>query len=171
MIVVGMDIARRADFAAAVHFAWIEGRWWVRRAEQIPHAADYGTLAGYAAHLADSGALVVLDATGVGAPVVEQARDQTDRPVHGVTIHGGRKPRQSGPWDWSLPKRGLVENLRSRLDTGSVVIPRDAPGSGLLTQELAALGRRPRRGRAVAIEARHGHDDVAFAAMIGGWFL
>lgn len=171
MFVVGMDIARRLDYAAAVHFARIDGRWWVRRAEQIPHSADYAHLAAYAAFLADSGALVVLDATGVGAPVVEQARDMASRPVHGVTIHGGRKPRQSGAWDWSLPKAGLVTRMRQQLDTSAVVIPRDAPGAGLLKEQLAALSRKARRGRTATIEARHGHDDVAFAAMIGGWFI
>lgn len=166
---VGVDLARRQDYAAAVHLTPGEVGWRLASAEQIPHSADYAQLASYAAALADRGAVVAVDATGVGAPVLEDTRKRTDVPVWGVTIHGGRKPRQSGKFDLSLPKRGLIENGRHLLDAGRLVIPRTAPGADLLVSQLAQLAPIRRRGRKPALEARIGHDDVAFAGLVAAW--
>jgi len=166
--VVGIDLARRQDYAAAVHLVHGGGRWRVARAEQIPHTAEYAQLAAYAAALADRGATVAVDATGVGAPVLEDARSRTDAPVWGVTIHGGRKARQTGRWDLSLPKGGLIAHGRRLLDSGDLVIP-NVPGADLLVSQLAQLALIRRRGRRPALEARIGHDDVAFAGLVAAW--
>lgn len=170
--VVGIDLARRQDYAAAVHLVPADdgSGWKVGRAEQIPHTAEYAHLAAYAAALSDRGALVAVDATGVGAPVVEDARSRTDAPVWGVTIHGGRRPRQTGRWDLSLPKGGLVAHGRRLLDTGALVIPH-APGADLMVSQLAQLAPIRRRGRRPALEARIGHDDVAFAGLVAAWMI
>jgi len=168
-MVVGVDLARRSDYAAAVHIASDERqRWRVVRAEQIPHSADYSTLAGYIAAMAGQGHAVAVDATGVGAPVVEDARGRTDAPVWGVTIHGGRVARRIREHDLSLPKRGLIAHARQMLDTGSMVIP-PVPGSSLLVSQLAQIAPVRRSGRRPALEALRGHDDVAFAWMVGAW--
>lgn len=169
--VVGVDIARRSDYAAAVHLLPdTDGhRWRVALAEQIPHSADYARLVAYIAHLADGGRVVAVDATGVGAPVLEYARAATSHPVWGVTVHGGRRARQTGRWDLSLPKQGLVAYARRGLEDGRMVIPRRAPGADLLVSQLAQIAPVRRRGRRPALEARTGHDDVAFAWMVSVW--
>src|SRR5690606_41539350 len=97
----------------------------VALAEQSPHTADCARLVAYIAHPADGGRVVAGGATGVGAPVPEYARAATSHPVWGVTVHGGRRARQTGRWDLSLPKQGLVDYARRGLEDGRMVIPRD----------------------------------------------
>lgn len=169
---VGIDIGRRRDYAAAVHMiSWDQGATWrVVRAEQIPHSADYGDLAAYAAALADDAATVVVDATGVGAPVVERARELTTRPIWGVTIHGGQVDRRRRGHDLYLSKAGLIARARRLLSEGRIAISQ-RHGGDLLLYQLAQMAPVRRRGRRPALEARTGHDDVALAWLVATWMI
>ena len=169
---VGIDIGRRRDYAAAVHMVSRNhgATWRVVRAEQIPHSADYGDLASYAAALADDGATVVVDATGVGAPVVERARELTTRPIWGATIHGGQVDRRRRGHDLYLSKAGLIARARRLLGEGRITISQ-RNGGDLLLYQLAQLAPVRRRGRRPALEARQGHDDVALAWLVATWMV
>lgn len=171
-LIVGVDVARRSDYAVAVHLAPRPSApgWRVTRADQIPHAADYEDLARYCAAMARSGAVVIVDGTGVGVPLIEDARKRADgATVWSASIHGGRSARRTGAASLSLAKTALIGRTRQLIDVGRLVIPQQAPGASLLLEQLAAIAPVPRRGRRPALEATVGHDDVAFALMLAAW--
>jgi hypothetical protein len=124
-------------------------------------------LASYAAAATAFGP-VLIDATGVGRVVLEEARARADglggTRLFGVTAHAGRAVRWHGE-NVSVPKSDLVQAAQAALEHNRLVIP-DCHGGRLLARQLCAM-RRDRRGR---MEAKGGvHDDLAFALFMAAW--
>jgi len=65
-------------------------------------------------------ASLVVDQTGVGAPVIDLFQQEGLEPV-GVLIHWGDKASHEGE-SWSIPKRDLVGVLRVLLQTGRLKV-------------------------------------------------
>jgi phage FluMu gp28-like protein len=114
---------------------------------------------------------VVVDATGVGAPVVEMLR--AARPafrVTAVTITSGAKAHGSGD-TWHVPKTDLMAGLQALLEDGQLTIPRKLEESATLVRELTDVRLHPKAGGRVGIGAEgHGeHDDLALALALACW--
>ena len=77
---------------------------------------------------------LVVDATGVGRPVVDLLRQKGLRPK-GVTITGGDRGSQDGA-DWPVPKRELVSTIQVLLQGGRLKIAEELPNAAVLIQEL-----------------------------------
>ena len=82
---------------------------------------------------------LVVDATGVGRPVVDMIRDQ-DLGVVAVTITGGRTVRQDGD-AWRVPKTELVRALAVAVENGRLKIAQRLALASALTGELRAFER------------------------------
>jgi len=126
----------------------------------------------------DCGYALVVDATGVGAPVVDLFR-QAEIPVMAIMIHGGDAVTpipgefygQLG--GYRVPKRDLVAALQSVLQAGRLVI-----AEGL---ELAPEFRKESQNFKVRIDPKTAHDsyshwregqhdDLVLATAMGCWF-
>jgi hypothetical protein len=121
----------------------------------------------HGAPLAGSSTLVV-DATGVGAPVLDMFTSWGLRPV-GVTIHGGDAVTQHGR-HFRTPKRDLVATLQTLLQTGRLRFAKDLALADVLVGELRDYTVSPSAVGHDSYSARAGqHDDLVLAVAIASW--
>lgn len=160
MRVLGADIGQARDPTA---LALVEGLD-VRHLERLPLGTSYPDVAARIAAVA-GGALVALDAGGVGRAVADLLRAQGCR-VLPVTITGGKFVRRSGDGA-SVPKEALVALLVAAVEQRRLRVAKGCPAAAELLVEMAAFHRRrDSRGR-VRVEARgpghHGDLGIAVA--------
>jgi hypothetical protein len=105
---------------------------------------------------------VVVDATGVGLPVVEMLRatDLKARVVPVMITGGATAHRSQGVW--FVPRRDLMVNLRGILERKELRIAAGSREGGHLIEELANV-------RWDARAHTSGHDDLAFALALACW--
>ncbi|HEY1954370.1 MAG TPA: hypothetical protein VGH28_02135 [Polyangiaceae bacterium] len=116
----------------------------------------------------DAPADVVVDATGVGRPIVELIESAGVYPI-AVTITGADSADESGR-SWRVPKRDLVSTLEVLLQERRLKIGRDADGTSALIDELIAF-------RATVSPSGHdtyagegsAHDDLVIALALSCW--
>jgi hypothetical protein len=118
---------------------------------------------------------LVVDATGVGAPVLDMFREADLRP-RGVIITGGEVASQADGVD-RVPKRVLVTCLQVALQAKRLRIAEDLPLAEVLMKELRAfkvhigLTGHARFGNDVGSWREADHDDLVLAASLGVWLL
>lgn len=162
-MITALDIGQVHDPAAVVTLAPDGAHGWrVERAENVPLGTPYRVLAGYAAMCSDHGP-VLIDRTGVGRAVVEDARAEAGpaAPIYGVTSHAGQNTRWSGR-DITVPKSALVRAGQAAIEHERL----DLAGHTELAGQLRAMTRKP-DGRMEA--AGSGHDDLADALLLAAW--
>lgn len=115
-----------------------------------------------------SGAALAIDATGVGAPVVDMFHMAGLRP-HAVYITAGEQT----VWDsdtlvWHIPKKELVAVLQAGLQEGRLKIASELPEAATLAAELANFQARiTGAGNETYGAWREGtHDDLVLAVAI-----
>jgi hypothetical protein len=84
--------------------------------------------------------LVAVDATGVGAPVVDMLRPALRRPTvpfYAVTITAGDLPNRDGR-NWRIPKRDLIAAAQVALQEHRLRIPAALAEARTLREELLA---------------------------------
>ncbi|MBT9174209.1 MAG: hypothetical protein DDT21_02620 [Syntrophomonadaceae bacterium] len=114
---------------------------------------------------------LVVDSTGVGAPVVDLLEQAGLHPV-AVTITGGDSVSRDGD-HYSVPKRDLVSTLQVLFQGGRLKIAEGLPEAGTLVQEL--LSFRVKIDLKSAHDAyepwREGiHDDLVLAVALACWY-
>ena len=114
---------------------------------------------------------VTLDATGVGAPVVDllkQARLGCE--VCPVTITGGERAHQHVT-GWTVPKQDLMSGVQVLLEKRQLRIARDLRGARMLLRELMDVQARERSGGGLRVgaEGRGQHDDLVMALALACW--
>lgn len=114
---------------------------------------------------------LLLDATGVGAPVVDLLRAAAlECPVIAVTITGGMHAALVAG-GWSVPKRDLVTGLQVSLDLGQLRMPGRLAMGRELVGEL--MGMRVKIGAsghdAYGAEESGAHDDLVLALGLACW--
>lgn len=105
---------------------------------------------------APGGKRLVVDATGLGSPVVEMLREaRTGYEMRPVTITGGAGQTRtlSG---WNVAKRDLMTGLRTSMETQDLLIAARLQEAKALRKELAEFGGT-------------GHDDLVMALALGVW--
>jgi hypothetical protein len=119
--------------------------------------------------LAGRSALIV-DATGVGKPVVDALQDAGLQPV-AVTITGaGKATRARG--GWHVPKRDLIASAQIALQSRRLVIAAGLPDTETLVQELQdyRVEISEKTGND-SYNARSGkHDDLVLAVALATWY-
>lgn len=103
---------------------------------------------------------LAIDATGVGAPVVELFRKGLrSARILSIALTSGQAPSKNSAGDLLLPRRDLLSNLRILLETKALKIPTGLHIHDDLLAEVAELEDAP--------TARH--DDLAFALALAAW--
>jgi len=121
------------------------------------------TLEGYelrAGHLLRPHQTLVMDATGVGDPIVElfQAERLAVR-LHPVSITAGGRAHDDPHGGELVPRRDLLSNLRIQMERALLVVPRDVHGQDELVAELLRA-TEPAGGA---------HDDRVMALALAAW--
>jgi hypothetical protein len=192
---IGVDLGQRRDFSAVAvvervetagygfdHLHWMsraEGmpdEWVVRHLERMALGTSYTAVSAQIVELAQHPALredcrLVVDATGVGMPVVDMLR--AARPgceMTPVLITGGQGERFDGKV-WHVPKVDLLARLEGLLEQKRLRIARRMRESGTLVRELMDIkSARQASGRLkVGAEGAGEHDDLALAVALAVW--
>ena len=99
---------------------------------------------------------VVVDGTGVGAPVVDMLRAaELKCEITAVTITSGDRETRRGSLNVGVPKRDLISGLQLALEKGELRIARKMKEVGSLVREL--------------MEVRGEHDDLVIALALACW--
>jgi len=114
---------------------------------------------------------LVVDATGVGGPVVDLLKEAIRKaPIVAVIITGGdRQHYQDGRY--RVPKRDLVSGVTVLLESGKLRISQQLPEAKILIKELMNMRVKISPGGHEAYEAwREGqHDDLVLALALALW--
>ncbi len=103
---------------------------------------------------------LTVDASGVGAPVVELfRRAELPATLVPITITSGTHPAKDPSGGYLVPRRDLVTNLRVLLESRALRIPENLHGREDILTELAGLEITPARGA----------DDLALALALAAW--
>jgi hypothetical protein len=115
---------------------------------------------------------VVVDSTGVGAPVVDLMRTaHLGCRVTAVTITSGLRECWHAPV-WSVPKRKLIAGLQRALERGELRIARRMAEADALVQELVDVRSRDGRGAGnlrIGADGYGEHDDLVLALALACW--
>ncbi len=136
-------------------------------------------MTGTALRLSDPAVALVVDATGVGAPVVDLLSEAAlDADLVPVVIHGGDAVNRADNGGYRVPKRDLVSVLQVLLQQRRLRIAEALPEAGTLARELASFrvtisaGGHDRYGAGVGDLAwrERPHDDMVLAVALAAWY-
>jgi hypothetical protein len=180
--VAGLDVGQMSDPAALciVQVAASSDSnladYHVRHAERFPLGLPYPEMVKqFVARLGrpeiQGRCMVVIDATGVGAAVVDMVRSMVPVPCCAVTIHGGELviPVSGG---YRVPKRDLVSVVQVLLQQGRLKIASGMAGAPMLVEELSNF----RYKITSAVHDVYGawregeHDDLVLAVALAVWW-
>ena len=187
----GLDLGRRQDFTALalVERATLKGPWdpadygfpesialRVRYVERIPLGTEYVEVAARVKRVVDSLASLgpvhlVVDATGVGAPVVEfLRRARMACRLWAVSITGG-DAEGFAQGVYRVPKRDLVVGLQLLFEKGELQIAEGLSERTTLVQELSDMRVKVTPSGHEQYEAGKSgqHDDLVSALSLACW--
>lgn len=187
MFYIGLDLGQKVDFSAVAiaesedpWHAWIPPTWdglMIRYLYRFPIGTSYPGVVETIRSFTRSRRLwrrcsLVVDATGVGAPVVDLLREaDLECELVPVTITGGDRARAQSGWNY-VPKAELVTNLQVMLEKGRLKIARDMKETGNLVKELCAMRSMPKESRGRVRFGAGGvgeHDDLVMAVALACW--
>jgi hypothetical protein len=185
-ILVGLDLGQRRDHSAIAvieveeaRLAWMPSlprRMRIRYLQRIPLGTAYTRVVERVREIVRHPLLqgrcrLVADATGVGAPVIDQIKvARLECPLTAVTITPGDRAHSTGE-HWHVPKRDLLTNLLVLLEAGDLRIPRKAREAGALIRELNHVEVRHRAAGSLSMGAEGAgeHDDLVMAVALACW--
>ena len=188
---VGVDLGRQRDHSAiavververVVHGEHPKLRGiLVRYVERLPLGTSYVEVVARVREIATdyfirTKCTVVVDATGVGEPVVDMLRQaRLGCEIVAVTITGGDRENDAGSTGQaprcSVPKKDLIGGLQALLEKREMRIAADIPEVGALVKELIDMRVVAREGGRVQIgaEGPGEHDDLVIALALAVW--
>jgi hypothetical protein len=114
---------------------------------------------------------LAVDATGVGAPVVEMLRAaRLGCALTPVTITSGEREHQTGAM-CHVPKRDLMAGVQVLLEGGRLRVARGMAETGALVKELmdVQITQRGIGGVRIGAEGAGKHDDLVIALALAVW--
>jgi hypothetical protein len=190
-IIVGLDLGQSQDYTAA---AFVERIGHTPAYYKVPHLlrwplkTSYQTIAEDVRDLTERDEVaiqrisncetasrpvaLVVDKTGVGAPVVDMLKRLSLRP-HAVVITGGHEVTKVHMGESRVPKVHLVNSVQLLLNDGRLKISPELPESKQLDDELHKFQIRKTGTGAAQYEApwREGeHDDLVLAVALAVWY-
>ena len=187
---LGLDLGQRRDHSAVAVVekrerlrpygpAEFEGLL-VRYVERMPLGMTYPEVVARVCGMIDAPPVrgqceLVVDATGVGAPVVEMLRAEGPAcDISSVTITGGEKETGGagyGGGHYNVPKRDLIASVQLALEKRELRIARGLRDRDALIEELVDVRKTPREsGRdRVGAERSGEHDDLVIALALACW--
>ncbi len=172
MFILGLDLGQARDYTALAIIEKPEGAiYHVRRLERT-RGTPYPDVVSRVKEILEKlpGAALVVDATGVGAPVVDAFRQAGLKPI-AIYIHGGDRVTRDGD-TYRVSKRDLVGVLQVLLQNQRLKIAR-GPLSDTLANEM--LNFKVKIDPATAHDSYSAwreaeHDDLVLATALGCWF-
>jgi len=178
---VGLDLGQAADYTAA---AVVERRLpdgasrsaathALVHLERLPLGTSYPEVVRVAGELMGSlpaGSRLVVDATGVGRPVVDLLARARLSPIP-VVVHGGAETTRDANGFIRAPKRELVSTAQVALQQGRLRFVAGLPLAPTLKEELQNFRQKIADNGHDSYEAwREGqHDDLVFALCLAVW--
>jgi hypothetical protein len=188
----GLDLGKRRDYSALAILEYIrpfytrqnfttytteaeyeEPRYAIRFLERIPLETRYTDVVGrisakiYYALNRSYDCTLIVDATGVGQPVVEMFRDLPPRatlaPV--VITAGGSESKAKD--EWRVPKNDLIAGLQVMLESGSLKIATGLKYGDALMEELLEFRSAPNSKGSDSYEGPQ--DDLVLALSLAVW--
>jgi len=172
MFYLGIDLGKTRDHTAVaiVERGHTEKPLQVRYAERVPLGTPYPDVVERVRRMVGHESCEV-DATGVGAPVVDMLRSgRLGCDVIAVNITSGEKEGRSGNV-WNVPKRDLMAGVQVLLEKRELKIARGLEVAGPLVRELtdvrmtAGSGGRMRMGA----DGSGQYDDLVIALALACW--
>ncbi len=187
---VGLDLGQKRDHSAVAVVEKLERprpygppdfvAFLVRHVERMPLGMTYPQVVGRVCAMVGMRGMrgqceLVVDATGVGAPVVDMLRREGPTcDISSVTITGGEK-ESGGPGygggHYNVPKRDLIASVQLGLEKGELRIAQTLRGADALVEELVDVRKTYREsGRdRVGAEGTGEHDDLVIALALACW--
>lgn len=177
---LGLDLGQAADYTA---LAVLEtrpesypARYDCRYLERVPLGTPYPAVAERVRTLLDTPELrektaLLVDATGVGRPVLDMLRQHRLDPVP-ITITGGDTVGRDGA-GYRVPKRDLVGVVQVLLQTERLKLAASLPHLSTLVRELTAFRVKidPNTAHDSYGAWREGtHDDLVLAVAVAAWW-
>jgi len=174
MYLIGIDLGQRRDFSAIAVLERQSPHLVVRHLERLPLGTPYTQVVDRVSHLVRSTKLagprrLVVDATGVGMPVIDMLRSvRLACEVMPVVLTGGESQRQRDGI-WRVPKLDLMAGLQSAIERRDLRIARRLRESSTLVRELldVRLTQGPRQR--VGADGANQHDDLVVAVALACW--
>jgi hypothetical protein len=150
----------------------------VRHLERVPLGTSYEDVAQRVARLARMPELagrcaVVMDATGVGAPVVEMIRKaRAGCQIVPVVITGGESETYGAGFQ-RVPKKDLIAGLQISLDQGELRVADRLEEAETLMEEMRSMrmSMGPTGRERFGATAVGSHDDLVLAVALGIWWV
>jgi hypothetical protein len=112
---------------------------------------------------------LIVDATGVGQPIIDLLADCRPRPI-AATITGGTAVSVTSRYAASIPKRDLVMSAVSLLESGRLRWPVGIPEVAIMERELKSFQMKYSKNGHETFEAeRRAHDDLVLALSMAVW--
>ena len=172
---IGVDLGQKRDHTAIAIVEATESGLNLRYVERLDLETPYTAVARRVSEIARAtGQLgkvtLVVDATGVGSPVIDLLKASGLAPI-AVTITGGTMTSQSGGLV-RVPKQELILTVVALVESGRLKIAADIVHSGTLVQELLGfklrVNKRTRRA-SYAAGKQTIHDDLVLALALACW--
>ena len=179
MFTVGLDLGQAQDYTALCIMETMGSgdarAFHVRHLERFRLGTSYPAIVDRVKNVLATDALrrrsvLVVDASGVGSPVVDLLRQAGLQPV-AVTITGGNAPTRE-PGGWNVPKRDLVSSLQVLLQSGRLKFAESLPDMAVLLRELLAFQVKITDDAHDTYGAwREGaHDDLVLCVALACWY-
>jgi hypothetical protein len=176
---IGLDLGQASDYTALIVMQKVDDKtgniYHIRRLERI-RGAPYPDITQKVKTIMASPALaghkdLVVDQTGVGAPVVDLLRQAGLKPV-AVSIHGGAATTREGD-NWKVPKRDLVGTLQVLLQSGRFKVSNKLKLGPILQAEM--LNFKVKIDPITAHDSYSAwrdneHDDLVLSAALAAWW-
>jgi hypothetical protein len=186
MFYIGLDLGKTRDHTAIAiveradsgraYLAPVFGGLLLRYAERVALGTPYPKVVEHVRRLVEHENLcgqcaLVVDGTGVGAPVVDMLRSgRLGCEVIAVNITGGERETQSGNV-WNVPKRDLMAGVQVLLEKRELKIARGLKETGPLVRELTDV--RMTAGSSgklrMGADGAGQHDDLVIALALACW--
>ncbi|NIR13669.1 MAG: hypothetical protein GWN86_06865 [Desulfobacterales bacterium] len=180
-IFVGLDLGQSSDYTALVAVEMVEQEeadrplYHLRHLQRFDLGTPYTTIVSQVdrlfTNLAFDKKWLVVDTTGVGAPVVDLLKQVELTPIPVLITGGTTVNHEDGTF--RVPKRDLVGILQSLFQTGRLKIAQGLPEVQKFVDELLDFQVKisTATGRDTYGAWREGtHDDMVLAAAIACWF-
>jgi hypothetical protein len=187
-LIVGVDVGQAIDpTVITVADAYVpepadvddhpEYELMIRWLEKVPLGTSYVAVVERIATVAEQAAMfgptmIVLDATGVGRPLVDMLRRRTSVSMRAVTFTAGRFADEAhhDPYNYRVPKRDLVTALEVLLQGRRIHAVPGLPLAEDMRAELGAFEVGISTGGRDSYEAASGsHDDIVMALALAAW--
>jgi hypothetical protein len=169
---IGLDLGQAQDYTALAICEDDGEVWTITGLGRLPLGTPYPAAVERVTALVASllrPLYLMVDATGVGRPVVDMLRAAGGAPTPVSITHKGRTARdQTGAW--SVPKAVLMERMAMAMDQGRLKIICDEMMGRIFAGEARNFVRTVNKlGHGTYEGRRRSHDDIVLAVALALW--